>query len=253
MSYTKVLFQNRLVSRLTTNLTSHKRHANSRFMNTTSNGGADAEGWTPLHVAASRGQFERVKQLIDAGADVNSKDIDCFTPLHTTIRFGHMECMKLLIQSGADVNSKLKNQETMLHAASILGYYQCLKVLINAGADVNSTTANGNTPLMFAAADYAALAKSGKFHKSSEICVEVLLHEGAKINMINIRNENAAQMHMYCQSLIKKDYNSRILQVLFAAGEMERCCKESDLLERLCKNSDFAEFSQRVETSSTER
>ena len=76
----------------------------------------------------------------------------------------------------------------MLHTASGFGRYQCLKVLINAGLDVNSTTENGYTPLMYAAMDYASFVYFDGFRKSSEMCVEVLLHKGANINIINKEN-----------------------------------------------------------------
>ena len=242
------MFQNRLASCLTRNLIVQKRcfilNVNPQHINATTNGGADVTERFPLQYAIALGQFDQAKQLIDVGADVNSKKMNGFTPLHLAIIFGQIDCMKLLMRSGADANHKLHNGETMLHAASGFGRYQCLKVLINARVGVNSTTENGDTPLMYAAMDYASLVYFDGLRKSSEMCVEVLLHEGANINIINKENRNATQMHMYNQSLHNRDYNSRILEVLFAAGEME-LCKDSDLQELLCKNSDFAEFLQK--------
>ena len=78
---------------------------------------------TPLHKAARDGQLERVKELINAGADVNSKLTNGLTPLQTSLPNGHVECMKLLIESGADVNCKQNFHEvTTLHSASFYGH-----------------------------------------------------------------------------------------------------------------------------------
>ncbi|KZP09040.1 ankyrin, partial [Athelia psychrophila] len=41
----------------------------------------DNSGWTPLHIAASAGQEEIVKELVGAGADVNRKNDKGITPL----------------------------------------------------------------------------------------------------------------------------------------------------------------------------
>ena len=109
---------------------------------------------------------------------------------------------------------------------------------MNAGADVNSTDKYGNTPLMWAVQGGVDFLR-----QSSEICVELLLHEGAKINIINKHNENAVQIHMRCKRSEKKDYNARICHVLLAAGETESC-KPLDLLELLHKSSDYVEIVQ---------
>ena len=58
-----------------------------------------------LRNAAMNGDIEAVKQHLDAGADVNTKDEDGETPLHTATYRGDKEIAELLIAAGADVNA----------------------------------------------------------------------------------------------------------------------------------------------------
>lgn len=51
----------------------------------------NARGETPLHVAAAKGALERVRSLVEAGADVNAVDNAGWTPLHEAVIRGHVE------------------------------------------------------------------------------------------------------------------------------------------------------------------
>jgi len=67
------------------------------------------------------GDIERAKSLIDAGADVNARDIDGWTPLMYAALNGHTEIVELLIESGADVNAKGALRGTALLLAAAKG------------------------------------------------------------------------------------------------------------------------------------
>ena len=67
----------------------------------------DHIGWTPLHYAASRGQFEVSQFLIDNGALVDSKNLGGTTPLMMAVQSGNEYLVKLLLDKGA--NLKLRN------------------------------------------------------------------------------------------------------------------------------------------------
>ena len=58
-----------------------------------------------LHQAAEEGDVERVKTLLEGGADVNSLDRGQ-TPLQVAACFGKTEVAEVLLQHGADVNAK---------------------------------------------------------------------------------------------------------------------------------------------------
>jgi ankyrin repeat protein len=93
-----------------------------------------------------------VQALLDAGADVNTRDEDRNTPLHPAAISGTAEGVQLLITAGVDVNARNKSGYTPLHWAAALGTAETVQLLITAGADVSARSENGRTPLQQAAA-----------------------------------------------------------------------------------------------------
>lgn len=63
----------------------------------------ESHGWTPLHWAASMGQVESAKLLLDAGATVDSSDSASWTPLFWAAVKGHVEMTTLLLSRGANI------------------------------------------------------------------------------------------------------------------------------------------------------
>jgi len=103
-----------------------------------------------LHKAAEEGNIEAVKQHLDAGTDVNAKDVFERTPLHIAALYGDKEINELLIANGAEVNAKNKNSATPLHRAAVGGRKEIAELLIAEGADVNVKNIVGDTPLDWA-------------------------------------------------------------------------------------------------------
>lgn len=61
---------------------------------------------SPLIEAAKDNEWDKVKQLIEAGADVNLHDKWKMTPLHIAATQGNFAMVKWLIQHRADVNAQ---------------------------------------------------------------------------------------------------------------------------------------------------
>ena len=106
--------------------------------------------------------FDGVKTLIDAGADVNAKDKDGETPLCYQT---NVKVVKALIDAGADVNAKDKDGKTPLMKAILLSNVDVVKTLIDAGADVNAKDKDGKTALEMA--ESLKLTKMADFLRSS--------------------------------------------------------------------------------------
>ena len=101
-----------------------------------------------IHLAASEGNIEAVKQHLDAGTDVNAKQReDGATPLLIAAVAGQKEIAELLIADGADVNAKDDVGQTPLYFAADK---EVVELLIAKGADVNAKDNFGGTPLDFA-------------------------------------------------------------------------------------------------------
>lgn len=65
---------------------------------------SDEKGWTPLHVAALKGNRAAGDYLIAHGADVDAADEDGWTPLHVAAMQGNDPMVDLLVYSRAKVN-----------------------------------------------------------------------------------------------------------------------------------------------------
>ena len=73
----------------------HQRGANATW--------ADANGATPMHQAAARGDLGGTKILLDRGGDVNAVDEHAMTPLHVACLNGHGAVAELLLTHSANV------------------------------------------------------------------------------------------------------------------------------------------------------
>lgn len=61
-------------------------------------------GSTPLSVAATRGDVEEVRALLEGGADPNGRGEHGVTPLHDAVGQEHVEVARLLIRKGARID-----------------------------------------------------------------------------------------------------------------------------------------------------
>jgi uncharacterized protein len=84
---------------------------------------------SPLHYAASSGNFEIAFSLIDSGANVNVKQVHGVTPLHSAAHIGHVSLVNLLIENGADLFATLDSGETPLDLAYEAKHSEIVEVL----------------------------------------------------------------------------------------------------------------------------
>ena len=64
------------------------------------------------------GELKRLKELIDAGFDLNYADLRVYSPLMTAVALGRLEVVDLLLKNGADINLVGPNYETALDMAN---------------------------------------------------------------------------------------------------------------------------------------
>ncbi len=116
--------------------------------------GAQGDGMTALHWAASQGDVTLAEMLVLAGANLRaSTRLNAYTPLFLAARGGHAALVRLLLEKGADAGAVSVTGSTPLMLAAASGSADAVRMLLDAGADLHAReTARGQTALMFAAA-----------------------------------------------------------------------------------------------------
>ena len=106
----------------------------------------------PLLILASEiGAAPTVAQILDNGADIETRAEDGSTALMMAAGAGHADVVKQLLASGADVRTRRQSGVTALMAAAFQGRAQVVETLLRHGAEVNATDRAGGTALMAAA------------------------------------------------------------------------------------------------------
>ncbi|XP_014775602.1 ankyrin repeat and EF-hand domain-containing protein 1 [Octopus bimaculoides] len=102
---------------------------------------------TPLMVAASQGNVDLVKMLLEKRASVNTIDNFKWTPLHHACHGGQLEVVKVIVERGADINARALNGGTPLTRAIESSAFDVVQYLIEKGAKLTTETRKGLTPL----------------------------------------------------------------------------------------------------------
>ena len=135
-----------------------------------------------LILASCKGEYEKCKELILAGANVNHEipAKQDYTPLMAAAYEGHVDIINLLLDAGANVNkSGSRDGMSPLCCACATWFpgerVEAVKVLCSRGADVNLVNSNDKTPLTLAC----------HYPGSLEI-VRFLLSRGARLTLKDV-------------------------------------------------------------------
>ena len=82
--------------------------------------------------------INKIKRLIEMGADVNVKNKNRHSPLYFAVSWSNKALVEILISAGADVNTVDRRGELPLYFAVYSDNVPIAKLLISAGADVNA-------------------------------------------------------------------------------------------------------------------
>jgi uncharacterized protein len=105
----------------------------------------DANGYTMLMIAARQGDL--VSVLLSRKANLARQTAVGDTALMMAALGGHTEIVRQLLDAGAQLNG---SGWTALHYAAFSGYPDIVALLLRRGADKNAVAPNGYTPLMLA-------------------------------------------------------------------------------------------------------
>jgi ankyrin repeat protein len=102
-------------------------------------------GWTPLHYAASAGHVQILEYLLEHSAYIDAESPNGTTPLMMAAMYGSPEAVKVLIQAGADLSSKNQLGLSAWDFA-VRGQRQNAKELIETGLARLAARQNQATP-----------------------------------------------------------------------------------------------------------
>ena len=107
----------------------------------------NAKGESPLMMAAIKGDAIAAEQMIKKGADVNKTG---WAPLHYAASGGNAQIIKLLLENHAYIDAESPNGTTPLMMARMYGSTEAVKLLLEEGADTTLKNKLGASALQFA-------------------------------------------------------------------------------------------------------
>lgn len=111
----------------------------------------DTEGWSPILIAASRGDLALIRFLVEiAGSDVRAKNNSKTTSLMLAASSGSLEVCRYLLDRGANVDAKSSRGLTALMHGVSSGKLELAKLLVERGADTQVIDSFGTNALAYA-------------------------------------------------------------------------------------------------------
>jgi ankyrin repeat protein len=116
------------------------------------------DGITPLHLAAINHSEDMAYFLIDKGADIHAINTSLmFTPLHYAATYGEFNILAVLLMNGAKIMERDFRDYTVLHCTTLPegdggeeAHYACAEYLLDQGIEVDARASQGLTTLHLA-------------------------------------------------------------------------------------------------------
>ncbi|VAW74041.1 hypothetical protein MNBD_GAMMA12-2727 [hydrothermal vent metagenome] len=174
-------------------LLSHKANVNTK----------GHKGVTALILASAKGYLAIVKNLLRAGANLESMSRGR-TALMVASSLGHVAIVAELLRHGANVNVRTPMIESALMIAATKGHVLIVNLLLNKGAKVNVIDKFGDTSLMLSS------------YNGHVAVVDALLRHGAKLELKNREGKTALirasrRGHSTIVALLRLAQSGRIL------------------------------------------
>ena len=95
------------------------------------------EGSNSIHIACLYGDIKKIKEFLNSGVNINSKDFSNRTPLMYAAEDGATEILSYLLKNGANINEIDIRGESALIIALKNHNINAAKFLIESGADLS--------------------------------------------------------------------------------------------------------------------
>ena len=142
---------------------------------------------TPLFIASWNGHLPVVRYLVEQGAEKEVVDMNGFTPLITASYHGHVAVVSFLLEQGVDKDKADRYDRTTLfwtvvHKGNANVQLEVAMLLVAYGADMDKANEWGQSPLLYA-------TMNGHFELA-----RYLLEQGANRNIAN-NNNGSTPLH----------------------------------------------------------
>ena len=142
-----------------------------------------------------------VQLLVDAGADLEARDIIGCTPLQVVAWYSNynlgteatLRLTSLLLRHGANVNAKNDRDlgSTLLHTAASFAHSSMVSLLLKAGAAVNALTRDFRASHSLSETPATPLDKAAGYGRRTNL--PILLRAGAVLNRYQLRHPDLAR------------------------------------------------------------
>ncbi|CAI5935476.1 unnamed protein product, partial [Closterium sp. NIES-65] len=169
--------------------------------------------WTALHHAVWGGGTGAVKRLLDHSVDKDAQDKEGQTPLHLGAMLGRIVEVIMLLESGANHDARDQKFFTPLHCAAAFGTVELAQVLLQRGADKTAKTKDGKTPLQ--------IAESNKRHDVVQMFHRYGSKRSSQVNAASIQGTiSQVEIMKRAENSVGKAYDE--IAVREASGRIEK-------------------------------
>lgn len=113
-----------------------------QFLNAGANVNRNEHGYTPLHHAATIGRLNVVQELLRHRPNLNVRsEVDEMTPLQYAVYEGHPNVARALVAAGANLSIRNRNGQTALDMARNNVMRNALRPVVRAGANYSKASA----------------------------------------------------------------------------------------------------------------
>ncbi|XP_013083774.2 uncharacterized protein LOC106068824 isoform X3 [Biomphalaria glabrata] len=157
----------------------------------------DGNGWTPIHLAAARGNIDILRWLVTSDADINAVTPTGYNAMHIAAMHGHMNSMMVLQAMGCSITSVTLDKQSALHLASKNGHLECIKWLVANRASITQKDNKGKTA--------GQLAEDNHFDQCADflnVCLQEVRNPKSTFYQINEIENSLTPITEDCSSVL---------------------------------------------------
>lgn len=152
-------------------------------------------GNNALHMAVAAGSLEAVKAVVSENPDLmNERNDKGQTPIFIAAENNKYVIMKELADAGSDINLYDNDSRTILHISALYNNLASIKMLVEHNVEIDATDNNGNTPLLLAVENRNA--ECAYYLVECGADTKILNDEGKSVYDYAIKNKMAELIEM---------------------------------------------------------